>query len=1185
MVRRLLLLCVILMANGCAWPVRDATDQTVRELVEHPFDVAPDASPDATNPAQAPPGQATPTVGRSDAESKPALDAPRLLQRGAWSGTPVDAGTPRIRLQDAEVQPTAGTQAQVGPGGPTGPAGKYNLTIPPKVPGSEAPRIVLPKDGVAAAREIERLYPDLPSLPVEPVAQPGPGGKPYTLEDLQRLATENNPKIAQAASDVETAKGNLIQARTYPNPRLVYVQQPTNVNNTAGSTGGAIDQPIIMGGKLKLGTAAAQKDLDNAILALKRARSDVSTAVRNAYFTVLVDVETLRVTRALAQFSDDLYRLQTGLLKGTQASPYEPTALRAQTYLNRLAYKQAIAAYAYDWKALVATVGLKELPLSEVGGKVDQFFPYYDYDAILAYALQNHTDVLTARNGVKKSQYLLKLAQVTPVLQDLDLFVSLEKTFAVAPFGQYQPVTVATTLSLWDQNKGNIIAAQGALTRAGEESHRVEVTLTSNLAAAYANYRNNLYAMDYYRRNILPDLVRYYRGIYARRQVDPSSAFGDLVAAEEMLSSNVGSYITVLGNLWSSVVGVADFLQTDDLYQVATRREVPQLPDFQQLRSWACDHGTMAAASKAESPFRTAPGWTLEPPPPPAYGAGIESHPHSAQLPVPRRDDALITASFVEPQPRSGGPSGGSPMPDLRIPPRLPGSEAPEIHLSTQRTREEIDRIYPPLPPLPVEPKVQAGPGGKPYTLADLQHLAAANSPTLRQAAADVEAAKGNVIQAKSYPNPTVAYIQSSTNNQNTAMETGGFITQPIIMGGKQKLGSASSQKDLDNAILALKRARSDLSTAVRQAYFAVLVDVETLAITRALAQFSDEIYRVQVGLVRGGPAAGYEPTGLRAQAFTVRLAYKQAIASYIYDWKTLVATIGLPQLPLAEVSGQVDRFVPDYDYDQIRAYVLKNHTDVLTARNTLRKSQYGLKLNQVTPLFPDLSMRLTMQKDWSNPPFGTYQLMTVAFPLSIWDQNKGNIIAAQAAVVRASEESHRVEVALTNSLALAYENYRNNLYAMEYYRRNVLPDLVRYYRGVFNRRQVDPNSAFGDLVTAQQLLSSNVTAYIGILGSLWSSAVSVADFLQTDDLFQVAKRRDLPELPNFSELSHWACGHNSVAAPGGSGTEVLGRSAGAAGASESQNRNDRGTRVKMQPVAPATAGPGKETVHDGRGF
>jgi cobalt-zinc-cadmium efflux system outer membrane protein len=89
----------------------------------------------------------------------------------------------------------------------------------------------------------------------------------------------------------------------------------------------------------------------------------------------------------------------------------------------------------------------------------------------------------------------------------------------------------------------------------------------------------------------------------------------------------------------------------------------------------------------------------------------------------------------------------------------------------------------------------------------------------------------------------------------------------------------------------------------------------------------------------------------------------------------------------------------------------------------------------------------------------------------------------------------------------------------MESYRRSVLPDLVRYYRGVFDRRQIDPNSAFGDLVFAQQNLATNVTAYIGILGSLWSSVVTVADFLQTDNLFQTGEKRDLPQLPDFRLL------------------------------------------------------------------
>jgi cobalt-zinc-cadmium efflux system outer membrane protein len=296
------------------------------------------------------------------------------------------------------------------------------------------------------------------------------------------------------------------------------------------------------------------------------------------------------------------------------------------------------------------------------------------------------------------------------------------------------------------------------------------------------------------------------------------------------------------------------------------------------------------------------------------------------------------------------------------------------------------------------------------------------------------------------------------------------------------------------------------------------------------VAHFTDEIYRLQTGLLRGTQAAPYEPTALRAQAFTTRLAYKQAIATYIYDWKQLVATMGLEQLPLSNVVGEVDRYIPYYDYDQVLGHVLRNHTDILTARNQVPIARYNLKLAQVKPLMPDLDLRMQLEKDYTRPPYGTYNTLALGMPLAVWDQNKGNIMAAQAALIRATEEAHRVEAGLTYDLGQAYTNYQNNLSALEYYRNNILPDLVRYYRGVYARRQVDPASAFGDLVFAQQNLSSNVTAYLGVLGSTWSSVVTLANFLQTDDLFQLATPRELPTLPDLYRLNPWPCGHSALA-------------------------------------------------------
>src|SRR5262249_38494362 len=134
---------------------------------------------------------------------------------------------------------------------------KYQLEIPKEVPGAEAPLIKLPAERAEQEKAIGRLYPSLPPLPAEPAALPGPHGRPYTLTDLQQLAAANSPQLRQAASDVEAAKGNMDQARTYPNPTVGYEAGPNNNNTATGTHGVFIDQKIIVGGKLKLAAAAA----------------------------------------------------------------------------------------------------------------------------------------------------------------------------------------------------------------------------------------------------------------------------------------------------------------------------------------------------------------------------------------------------------------------------------------------------------------------------------------------------------------------------------------------------------------------------------------------------------------------------------------------------------------------------------------------------------------------------------------------------------------------------------------------------------------------------------------------------------------------------------------------------------------------------------------------------------------
>ncbi len=114
--------------------------------------------------------------------------------------------------------------------------------------------------------------------------------------------------------------------------------------------------------------------------------------------------------------------------------------------------------------------------------------------------------------------------------------------------------------------------------------------LANNVQNAYNAYINNIDTLEYYRKNILPDQVQAYRGVVLRRQADPNAQFGDLVAAQQTLATSVSSYLNTLGQLWSSTIALADFLQTDDLFSLANPQAIPQLPDFASMPAFPCTH-------------------------------------------------------------------------------------------------------------------------------------------------------------------------------------------------------------------------------------------------------------------------------------------------------------------------------------------------------------------------------------------------------------------------------------------------------------------------------------------------------------------------------------------------------------------------------------------------------------------
>jgi len=446
----------------------------------------------------------------------------------------------------------------------------------------------------------------------------------------------------------------------------------------------------------------------------------------------------------------------------------------------------------------------------------------------------------------------------------------------------------------------------------------------------------------------------------------------------------------------------------------------------------------------------------------------------------------------------------------LKMPAGLPGASAGPIVLPpidhVQERQAAIQLLFPPLPPLPEPIHREAGPSERPLSLADLENLAISRSPAIRQAEADIVAARGNAIQMGTPENPIIGYEGDTVGSSRNPNYQGAFFNQLIKTAGKLQLAQAAAMIDVRNGELALRKARIALITQVQAHYYAVLVAAETVRITEELTRFADEAYRIQVEQLRAGEAAAYEPMQLRVLALQARSALVLARNRYFAAWNQLAAVVTLPDLPPSQLAGNPNVPVPRYRFDLLKTIVWDRHPDILAARNSTEQAQINLRLEEITPI-PNISLYGALQKDYTTASPGASFNLQLGAPIPLFDRDVGGILQAQGLLAKAQQEGIRVRNDLTTALADAFERYENNRAVLEYNRDLILPDQAQAYRGAHTRHQQQPERVgFADVVVAQQTYAAVVSSYLIALSAQWSAVTDLLNIVQVEDLIDLER-------------------------------------------------------------------------------
>ena len=447
----------------------------------------------------------------------------------------------------------------------------------------------------------------------------------------------------------------------------------------------------------------------------------------------------------------------------------------------------------------------------------------------------------------------------------------------------------------------------------------------------------------------------------------------------------------------------------------------------------------------------------------------------------------------------------------FQVPEEIPGAEAGPLRLplfdptqSHQERRSAIESLFPGVPAPQVAPGPYAAGSTSVVSLGELQQIALQNSPALRVAAADVREACGLAVQAGLYPNPIVGYEGDSLGTARTAGYNGLMVTQEFVTAGKLDLAQTAAMMKVRAAEQQLRKARIALASDVRRGYFAVLIAQERVKYARAIAHLADEVYAAQVDLVAAGEAAAYEPLQLRVFAAQARNDIVKAENDLSAAWRSLAATLGMPQMAYRPPIGSAEMPPPGIDYDQASGILLSRHSDLAAAQALITRACYNVRLQEAMPI-PNLTVYTALQHDDTTTLNDFAANVQVGLPLPIFDRNQGNIAAAHAQLGRSHQDLADTRNQLLGDLAQAYNRFATNRTIAENFRTQILPDQVRVYRGVYDRfRQAGGVVDFAQIVVSQQALADAVTSYVDALQAQWESAVDLAELMQVDDFFGI---------------------------------------------------------------------------------
>lgn len=281
--------------------------------------------------------------------------------------------------------------------------------------------------------------------------------------------------------------------------------------------------------------------------------------------------------------------------------------------------------------------------------------------------------------------------------------------------------------------------------------------------------------------------------------------------------------------------------------------------------------------------------------------------------------------------------------------------------------------------------------------LAGASIVAAYFNPSLEIARARVRSAEAAIITAGGRPNPSVAAGGGYETSPESPLTIRFELSLPIETARKRSYRILEATKLADAARIELKEASWRVYAQVRDAWVDHLSAIDALQLLRRESQIRAEAVSLVKSRVSVGESARPEWDLARSEASRTAVSLKAAEGQASDSLIRLASAMGLPESALTAVQIANGNETPPQSIQalplmQVQKKGLLNRLDIQRSLLEYAAAEARLQL-EIARQYPDIQLNPSYDFDEGHHKFA----FGPAFPLPVWNRNRGPIAAAEA--------------------------------------------------------------------------------------------------------------------------------------------------------------------------------------------